>query len=79
MKIKISTEREINPQDFWSYIRELRRNNIPIDANELIRNGEWLWETDVGYTKATTVYKIEMDEAELKQGIIIIPEDRGRA
>jgi hypothetical protein len=64
MKIKIYTERKIRPEDFWRWVHELRMSGVPIDGKILLQTGQWAWTTDLGYTKATTLYKIELEEEE---------------
>lgn len=58
MKIQIITEREILNGDFWNWIAELKRNGVPIIGSELHQKGEFIIESDLGYTKAKTIYKI---------------------
>lgn len=65
MKIRITTEREILDNEFWLWIRELKRNGVPVDGERLLSFGHWEFSTDLGYTKAKTIYEIERGKAKL--------------
>jgi len=58
MKIEVHTERFIENEDFWPFIEELKKIGIPIDGTEFLNEKKFSFTTDMGYTKATTTYRI---------------------
>ncbi len=58
MRIHLETDREIEDDDFWDWIAEVERNGVPIDGMRLLERGEWSYTMDLGYTRATTTYRI---------------------
>jgi hypothetical protein len=62
MKIKITTIREIEDQDYDNWIYQLNTvAKINIDGKELKEKGTFSITDDLGYTRATTTYEIIKD------------------
>ncbi len=58
MKFQIVSEREILDEDYDDYIAELNMRGVPVDGKLLKEKGSIAFTDDLGYTKATTTYKI---------------------
>ena len=58
MKIQITTEREIVKEDFFNYIKELKKGGIKINELRFLLTGKHIIKDNLEYTKSTTTYRI---------------------
>ena len=66
MNIRIVTERYLDDREYWNWIEALKEEGLKIDGKKLLKTKEFSFTNDLGYTKATTTYKILEDNKEKK-------------
>lgn len=58
MILKTTTIRQIEKKDLPDFIQKLIEAGVPIDYEELLREGEYTHECDEGYTNARTKHEL---------------------